>query len=264
MNILRTRVGTKVEEKPKKHQFINEIDENIKSKLYPIANKGYGAHQPKIITIEEIKKAISEWKLENQVFSQEITIANCKELSLSFQKILQIENLENLVLLEKLKLDNNMIMKIENLDKLVNVKWLDFSFNSITVIEGLDELCNLEDLSLYSNQITKISGLDNCKKLNVLSIGRNNINNPKGIVNALRKFPNLNALNIHDNPFCKEDIAMQFSLEHQMQQKSIYYPASYDPILANLEKLKYLDWKPIDEEKVTNIVLYKLYYINCI
>ncbi len=66
----------------------------------------------------------------------------------------------------------------------------------------------------------------------------------------LRKFSHLQALNIHDNPFCKDDITMQFSLEHQMQQKNIYYPSSYDPILANLEKLKYLDWKPIDEEKV--------------
>jgi Leucine-rich repeat (LRR) protein len=170
----------KIEEKPK-IAFIKSVDESIKTKLYSIASKGYGSSQPKIITIEEIKKAIGEWKLENQIYSQEITLGNCLELSLSFQKILQIANLENLVKLEKLKLDNNLIMKIENLDELVNIKWLDLSFNFITVIEGLNSLVNLEDLSLYNNQISEVGGLDNCKKLNVLSIGRNNINNPKGV-----------------------------------------------------------------------------------
>lgn len=246
--ILKGRNLNKVEEKPM-IQFIKPVDEVIKTKLYSISNKGYSATQPKIITIEEIKKSIAEWKLENQIFSQEITLANCTELSLSFQKILQIANLENLVKLEKLKLDNNMIMKIENLDALVNIKWLDLSFNAITKIEGLDNLSNLEDLSVYNNQITQVEGLDNCRKLNVLSIGRNNIKTPKEMVSYLRKFNNLKALNIHDNPFCREDTTMQMSLEQHLQQKSIYYPSSYDPILANLEHLKYLDWKPIDEDK---------------
>ena len=162
-------------------KFIPDVEETIKTKLYNIASKGYGATQPKVITIEEIKKAINEWKLENQIYSQEISLSNCLELSLSFQKILQIANLENMVSLEKLKLDNNMIMKIENLVHLTNLKWLDLSFNSITKIEGLDKLENLQDLSLYNNKIAEIEGLDNCRKLNVLSIGRNDLKNPKDV-----------------------------------------------------------------------------------
>lgn len=162
-------------------KFIPEVDENIKAKLQNIASKGHGATQPKVITLEEIKKAINEWKLENQIYSQEITLNNCTELSLSFQKILQISNLENLVKLEKLKLDNNMIMKIENLDHLVKLKWLDLSFNSITKLEGLEKLESLTDLSVYSNQISEVEGLDYCRFLNVLSIGRNNIKNPKDV-----------------------------------------------------------------------------------
>jgi hypothetical protein len=162
-------------------KFIPEVDENIKAKLQSIASKGHGATQPKVITLEEIKKAINEWKLENQIYSQEITLNNCTELSLSFQKILQISNLENLVKLEKLKLDNNMIMKIENLDHLTNLKWLDLSFNSIGKLENFEKLENLTDLSVYSNLICEVEGLDNCRKLNVLSIGRNNIKNPKDV-----------------------------------------------------------------------------------
>ena len=50
-----------------------------------------------LITIELIRDAIAEWKQEKQIFSQEITQTNCIELTLSFPKILQISNLENII-----------------------------------------------------------------------------------------------------------------------------------------------------------------------
>jgi hypothetical protein len=75
------------------------------------------------------------------------------------------------------------------------------------------------------------------------------------MVNYLRKFSNLQALNVHDNPFCKDDTTMQISLEMHLQQKTTYFPSSYDVIIATLDKLKYLDWKPIDEDYV------KFYYL---
>jgi hypothetical protein len=81
------------------------------------------------------------------------------------------------------------------------------------------------------------------------------------MVSYLRKFPNLQALNAADNPFCKEDTTMQLSIEQHLQQKSIYYPASYDVILANLDKLKYLDWKPIDTDKVNIFLSIINYYL---
>lgn len=158
--------------------YTTPLEDNIKDTLKSIASKGYGSLKPTLITIEEVKKAINEYKQENQIYS-DINMNNVTELSLSFKRILKIENLDNLVKLEKLKLDNNMIMKIQNLDSLVNIKWLDLSFNNISVIEGLDKLVNLADLSLFNNQITAIGGLDNCKKLNVLSIGKNQIKNPR-------------------------------------------------------------------------------------
>jgi hypothetical protein len=240
----------KVEEKPM-IQFIKPVDALIKEKLHNLGNKGYSSINPTIITIEELKAAINEYKIENQIYT-DIGLNNCLELSLSFKKILQIANLENLVRLEKLKLDNNMIMKIENLDSLINIKWLDLSFNQITKIEGLNCLVNLTDLSLFNNQICEVEGLDYCRKLNILSIGRNLIKNPKPMVEYLRKFAHLQALTVNDNPFCKEDSNIQTSLD---QPKNFHYPNSYDVILATLERLKYLDYRPIDEENrimVTN------------
>jgi hypothetical protein len=234
----------------KMEKFIPEVSEEIKVKLQTIAIKGQGTNiHPKIITLDEIRKAFNEWKLENQIFNHDLTLSNCKELSLSFQKILQISNLENLVKLEKLKLDNNIIMKIENLEKLTNLNWLDLSFNTISKMEGLNTLTKLLDLSLYNNQICEVEGLDNCRSLHVLSIGMNQIRNCKEMVAYLKKFSNLEALNVADNPFSRDDSNTQVTFEQQMQQKSIYYPSSYDPILAHLSPLKYLDWKPIDEDK---------------
>merc|ERR1711957_465883 len=134
-----------------------------------------------------------------------------------------------------------MIMKIQNLESLVNIKWLDLSFNNISTIEGLDSLVNLTDLSLFNNHIGSISGLDSCKKLNVLSLGKNQIKNPRPIVEYLRKFSNLQALTIHENPFCKDDTNQGTN----DPTKNYQYPGSYEIILAILEKLKYLDYRPI-------------------
>ena len=147
---------TKTEEK-KLIEFIKPVDPNIKSKLQGMASSGFSGTQPRLITMELIAEAIAEYKQEKQIFSLEITQTNCTELALSFKKILQISNLENLINVHTLRLDNNMIMRIENLSKLKNIKWLDLSFNYISEIEGLDELENLTDLCLCSNQIKEIN-----------------------------------------------------------------------------------------------------------
>lgn len=48
------------------------------------------------------------------------------------------------------------------------------------------------------------------------------------------------------NPFCKDEESVQKILEENKQTNR--YPGSYDPIINGLLGLKYLDWKPIDEE----------------
>ena len=236
---------TKQEEK-KLIEFIKPVDPNIKSKLQGMASSGFSGSQPRLITMELIAEAIAEYKQEKQIFSLEITQTTCEELALSFKKILQISNLENLVNVHTLRLDNNMIMRIENLSKLKNIKWLDLSFNYISEIEGLDELENLTDLSLFSNQIKEVKNLDHNRKLNVLSVGNNQIADCKPMAKYLKRFSNLQALCVHMNPFCKDEESVQKILEENKQTNR--YPGSYDPIINGLLGLKYLDWKPIDEE----------------
>ncbi|KFG99896.1 leucine rich repeat-containing protein [Toxoplasma gondii VAND] len=160
--------------------------------------------------------------------------ATVQSLALSYKNIMFIENLETFTGLTTLRLDNNVIEKIENLSHLVNLVWLDLSFNNISEISGLSNLANLTDLSLYSNRISKIgSGLEGCLKLNVLSLGRNAIVDLSEI-HHLRRYPNLQCLNLDGNPLCKAE--------------------NYTPyILAFLPKLRYLDYQLIDRRKIVAV-----------
>ena len=251
MNFIFANLNKK--EEKKLIEFIKPVDPTIKSKLQGMASSGFSGEQPRLITMELIAEAIAEYKQEKQIFSLEITQTNCTELALSFKKLLQISNLENLINVHTLRLDNNMIMKIENLSKLKNIKWLDLSFNYISEIEGLDELDNLTDLSLYSNQIKEVKNLDKNRKLNVLSVGNNQIADCKPMAKYLKRFSNLQALCCHMNPFCRDEESVKKILEENITEHR--YPGSYDPIITDLLGLKYLDWKPIDEdyrEKVIN------------
>ena len=251
MNFIFANLNKK--EEKKLIEFIKPVDPTIKSKLQGMASSGFSGEQPRLITMELIAEAIAEYKQEKQIFSLEITQTNCTELALSFKKLLQISNLENLINVHTLRLDNNMIMKIENLSKLKNIKWLDLSFNYISEIEGLDELDNLTDLSLYSNQIKEVKNLDKNRKLNVLSVGNNQIADCKPMAKYLKRFSNLQALCCHMNPFCRDEESVKKILEENITEHR--YPGSYDTIITELLGLKYLDWKPIDEdyrEKVIN------------
>ena len=252
MNDLDNLLGREKKIEKQVNKYLTPIEESVKQKLYSIANK----IEPQIITIELVKKAILDYKQEKQIY-QEVTIHNCTELALSYKRILKIANLSNLVNLVKLKLDNNLIMKIENLDALHNIKWLDLSFNYIKKIEGLSRLTKLTDLSLFKNEIEEVENLDECRDLNVLSLGMNKIRNINQVIDYLKKFSKLQALTVNKNPFCEKD-EVDFS-EKNNQNKviegDIRFPSSYHPILANLENLKYLDYRPIDNEYVyfTNI-----------
>lgn len=134
----------------------------------------------------------------------EIDLAQVERLVLSYCNIYAIANLQGFERLTHLQLDNNIIERIGNLGHLTNLRWLDLSFNNIRQIQGLDALVNLTDLSLTDNEITVIEGLDKLTKLNVLSIGNNQIKDLAAIP-PLRKFTNLRALNLKNNPVCLHD-----------------------------------------------------------
>lgn len=258
VDILNLMNDTK-EKEEKKEQYTTALDTSIIQNLYEIANKGYGIAKPTLITKKTIQTAIEEYIEENQIFT-EVTMTNCKELSLSNKRILKIANLDNLIELELLKLDNNMILKIENLDKLKSLKWLDLSFNNISNIDGLNSLINLTDLSLFHNEIKEVGNLDYNMKLNILSVGYNKITDVKKLCDYLKKFPLLQGLTVHGNPFC-ENISSSNNnngnnqYTNQVRNIDDYsFPLSYEQIIITLDKLKYLDYMPIDPDEREKLI----------
>lgn len=69
---------------------------------------------------------------------------DCEVLDLNHARIGKIENLEEMVKLERLFLRWNLLKKIENMDHLTKLVELELYDNQITEIENLDSLVNLE------------------------------------------------------------------------------------------------------------------------
>ncbi|NP_001161581.1 LRRC48-like protein [Saccoglossus kowalevskii] len=191
----------------------------------------YDTVEPAVIDEEMLLKAVEEQGPKEEagrIAKQEgIDFCDVVQLRLDFKNILKIDNLWQFTRLTKLQLDNNIIEKIEGLDQLVNLIWLDLSFNNIEIIEGFDKLTKLEDLTLYNNRISVIENMDALTKLHVLSVGNNNIEQLEN-VKYLRRFKNLQTLNLSGNEFCDDGNYKAY-------------------IVAHIPSLVYLDFRLIDE-----------------
>ena len=165
---------------------------------------------------------------ETIVEHEPVRFKDVKELSLSYRKILRIDNLWEFTSLTKLQLDNNIIERIENIFYMPNLKWLDLSFNRIEKIENLNQLIHLEDLSLYNNKISVLENLDKQQKLQVLSIGNNCIDKLENVL-YLRSLTSLGSLGLAGNP-----------IADNAEYKSY--------IGAFLPHLTYLDYRLVQDE----------------
>lgn len=149
-----------------------------------------------------------------------------RELNLSYNGILTIEGLKDLVYLTHLNLECNNIKTIEHLNTNVNLQYLNLSENSITSVSDISYLKNLKVCSirctpdsgslfvpfnivllflqeLYLNG-NRISHLRQCDKhlpqsLETLTLAKNNIADLNEIC-TLSHLNNLNSITIADNP----------------------------------------------------------------
>ncbi|XP_037091732.1 dynein regulatory complex subunit 3-like isoform X2 [Pollicipes pollicipes] len=176
------------------------------------------------VVLEQSPKGEAETIVEREP----VRFNDVKELSLSYKRILRIDNMWEFTALTKLQLDNNIIESIQNLFYMPNLKWLDLSFNRIEKIENLDQLVNLEDLSLFSNNISVLENMDKQQKLQVLSIGNNCIEKLDNVL-YLRALESLGSLGLAGNP-CAED------------------PEYKTYVGAFLRNLTYLDYRLVREE----------------
>mmetsp|Transcript_8859 Transcript_8859/g.7836 ORF Transcript_8859/g.7836 Transcript_8859/m.7836 type:complete len:566 (+) Transcript_8859:2-1699(+) len=196
--------------------------------------QGKESVRPTVISSTLIAQYIRDYNRENKIFDKDdLDLWDLDHMSLSYQNIIDIDNLKGMEKLKKLQLDNNIIYKIQNLDHLTNLEWLDLSFNQIEKIEGLGSLNKLTDLSLYNNHIEDAGNLEKLLELNVLSLGENRIKSYENVVTYLREIPNkLEVLTLEGNPCIKKDNKEEYQLY----------------VYAYLDKLQYLDYHIIKQE----------------
>ena len=191
----------------------------------------YDTVEPSVVDEEMLQKAVEEQGPKDEagkIAKEEgLEFKDVTALRLDFKNILKIDNLWCFVNLTKLQLDNNIIEKMEGLDMLTHLVWLDLSFNNIEVIEGLDRLTKLTDLTLYNNRISKIENMDMLEGLHVFSIGNNNLTELENLV-YLRRFKNLQTLNLNGNPISERNEYRAF-------------------VVAHLPCIEYLDYRLVDE-----------------
>lgn len=136
----------------------------------------------------------------NHISSQLNKFVNMKNLDLSFNKIKNIKNIENLVELENLYFVQNKIKEIKNLETLRKLKNLELGGNKIEEIsETMNSLGSLEQLWLGKNRIPRFQNLGNLVNLRVLSIQSNRITKIEGLENLV----NLEELYLSHNGISK-------------------------------------------------------------
>ncbi|CAH8493258.1 unnamed protein product [Schistosoma mattheei] len=154
----------------------NDFDQNLT--IFPIA---YYHHYNQYLynnTIQSINK------LNHFHFITSLCLTHCInliELSIEYNLIESIDNIDHLIKLQSLLLSNNKIKKINKLQ-----------FKS---------LLNLSKLNLNNNQIDNIDGIDYCQQLIELYLGNNQLKHFINILH-LKHLLHLNILELYGNPLC--------------------------------------------------------------
>ncbi|XP_065670753.1 protein phosphatase 1 regulatory subunit 42 isoform X2 [Hydra vulgaris] len=162
-------------------------------------------------------------------------LSQCKNLCVLYlydNNISIIKNLEFAGFLTHLYLQQNQIQQLNGLHHLTSLQKLYLSHNQIKVVEGLENCRNLNELhidyqklpcgekllfdprslqaianclsvlNVSGNHLDVIGDLSILYKLNQLLIENNDLNELSDLLNALKKWPSLNKLNIVGNPLC--------------------------------------------------------------
>jgi|GEM_PF-3775253 len=193
-----------------KYKFITEDDEGVNT----CAPKTLRVVVDKRVTDQGLLETITELyvmgnlpgghePVDNFIIPSSINnFKNLKVLYIDDLIIGDVDNIKDLVGLERLTLRNGGLSSTDYLKNLVGLKILELSCNKISSARGLDHLVNLERLILDVNDIervTKDDGLWKLDKVNCFSIGRNKL------VELSFFPPKLRTLRVFGNP-CHPDI----------------------------------------------------------
>lgn len=168
----------------------------------------------------------------NHISSQVNKFIKLKNLDLSFNKIKNIKNIDQLVDLENLYFVQNKIKEIKNIEPLQKLKNLELGGNKIEEIgEPLRSMPSIQELWLGKNRISQFKNLDNLVNLRVLSIQSNRITKIEGLENLV----NLEELYVSHNGISKIE-----NLDHNTNLQIIDVTSNKIEKLENLSHLKKL------------------------
>ncbi|KFV79128.1 Leucine-rich repeat-containing protein 9, partial [Struthio camelus australis] len=199
---------------------------------------------PNLTTLTLVGQRIQQISdLENCLLLRELWIAECC--------LLKIDGLQKCVNLEKLYLYCNEISRIENLEALtkLNVVWL--NNNLIKNIEGLHTLQNLQEINLAGNLIEKIgSCLDFNIQIEILNLSANKVSSFKELTN-LSRLPNLKDLGLNDPQYGPNPICL-------LRNYAIH-------VLYHIPQLQRLDTYDVSQKEIkvlaeTTVMKKKMYY----
>lgn len=148
-------------------------------------------------------------------------LKNLQDLNLSFNKIIEIDNLNKLNFIKKLDLWNNQIIKIDNLDNLKTLNDLHLWYNKLTSTSGLERLTNLTSLKLQHNEISDISYLKDLSKLEELKLEFNNLTEES--LKSMLPLKKLKIITVAENPWISKetiDRLNEYSLKNIQKRDS--------------------------------------------
>ncbi|XP_010535961.1 PREDICTED: protein phosphatase 1 regulatory subunit 7 [Tarenaya hassleriana] len=202
-----------------------------------------------IPSLEGLAKASSMLK-ELYVSKNEVSkmveiehLHNLQILELGSNRLRVMENLENLTKLEELWLGRNRI-KVVNLCGLKCIKKISLQSNRLTSMKGFEDCVALEELYLSHNGISKMEGLNRLVNLRVLDVSNNKLTS----VDDIQNLTQLEDLWLNDNQIesleglaeavagSKEKLTTIY-LENNPCAKSPNYVATVREIFPNAQQI---------------------------
>ncbi|NHI94621.1 MAG: leucine-rich repeat domain-containing protein [Candidatus Lokiarchaeota archaeon] len=150
------------------------------------------------------------------------------------KELKKISNLEGLKNLKTLEIHHAKLEKIEGLDALSHLEKLLLDDCNFSKIEGLEHLPILKTLDIYDTNLKRISGLDALVNLEELNLYNCNISKIEGLDNL----KNLKMLSLRNNDITKVEYVRHLSQLTllDLTQNRISEPGEI-PFLTNLERL---------------------------
>ena len=147
-----------------------------------------------------------------------------------------------------LNLHGHCLRKIENLTSCVSLEVLILSFNELNKIENLSGLRSLQRLELGFNFIKRISGLTGLVKLKHIELNNNLLNRLEDVHALANDTPNVEVLDLSNNPICKARSYKSAIFKHLKNIKCL------DTLSVNDHDRKNLLLNPSTQTLTTNMI----------